>query len=84
MIDDRGAHLRTMLIILLTAGIGFSQVPTKKTVGCAGCFSEPQSTLLFSPLSGDTDFGDVALVTPSGKFIVLQPPAGWSSTIRPL
>ena len=65
---------RYLMAFLLTTGICFSQAPNKKAVGCIGCFSEPQSTLLFSPLSGDTDFGDVALVTPDGKFIVLQLP----------
>lgn len=63
-----------LMVLLLTTGTCFSQAPHKKAVGCAGCFSEPQSTLLFSPLSGDTDFGDVALVTPSGKLISLHPP----------
>jgi WD40-like Beta Propeller Repeat len=65
---------RYLMAFLLTTGICFSQAPDKKALGCIGCFSEPQSTLLFSSLSGDTDFGDVALVTPSGKFIALQLP----------
>src|ERR1700722_15481673 len=74
--DERRTTMRAwyLMVLLLTTEICFSQAPNKKAVGCAGCFSEPHSTLLFSPLSGDTYFGDLALVTPSGKFIVLQPP----------
>jgi Tol biopolymer transport system component len=55
---------------LLTTGICFSQASHKKAVGCDHCFSEPQSKLLFSSLSGD----DVAFVTPTETFVVLQPP----------
>jgi WD40 repeat protein len=74
--DESRATMRTryLIVFLLTAEICFPQAPNKKAVGCIGCFSEPQSVLLFSPLSGDTDYGDVALVAPSGKFTVLRLP----------
>lgn len=61
--------LQQIVLLLATATV-FSQAPDQKTVGCDHCFSEPQSTLLFSSLAGD----DVALVTPSRRFIVLQVP----------
>ncbi len=61
---------RYLMAFLLTTGICFSQASHKKAVGCDHCFSEPQSTLLFSSLTGD----DVAFVTPTGTFVVLQAP----------
>jgi Tol biopolymer transport system component len=61
-----------LIVCLLTAEIGFSQVSRKQTSGCVGCFSEPQSTLLFSPPGGDTNDGDYTLVAPSGSFTVPQ------------
>jgi Tol biopolymer transport system component len=61
---------RYLTAFLLTTGICFSQASHKKAVGCDHCFSEPQSKLLFSSLSGD----DVAFVTPTETFVVLQPP----------
>ncbi|MGD0902748.1 MAG: hypothetical protein ABR924_07370, partial [Terracidiphilus sp.] len=60
------------LLTVLTTGICFSQAPNKKAVACIGCFSEPQSTLLFSPAGGDTNYGNYTLVTPSGSFTVPQ------------
>ena len=59
-----------LMAFLLTAGICFSQPPSKKPVGCVSCFSEPRSTLLFSSFSGE----DVALVRPSGEFNISQLP----------
>ena len=75
--------MRTVLVILLTAGIGFSQVSSKQTRGCVGCFSEPQSMLLFSPPGGDTNYGDYTLVTPSGNFTVPQLPGSVGHLISP-
>lgn len=63
---------RYLIVFLLTAGIGFSQVSNKQTGGCEGCFSEPQSALLFSPVGGNTNYGNYTLVTPSGRFTVPQ------------
>ncbi|MGO9324551.1 MAG: TolB family protein [Terracidiphilus sp.] len=61
-----------LMAFLLTAGICFSQAPDKKAVGCVGCFSEPQSTLLFGPVGGETNYGSYTLVTPRGNFTVPQ------------
>lgn len=61
-----------LMAFLLTAGICFSQPPSKKPVGCVGCFSEPQSTLLFSGENGDLN-----LVTPNGNLTVPHLP-NWS------
>jgi WD40 repeat protein len=61
---------RLQVAFLLAAEIVSAHASDKQSGGCVGCFSEPQSTLVFSSLSVD----DVALVTPSGKFIVSQPP----------
>jgi WD40 repeat protein len=72
-----------LMVLLLTTEICFSQAPNKKAVGCAGCFSEPQSTLLFSPPGGDTNYGDYALVTPSGNFTVPQLPGSVGHLISP-
>jgi Tol biopolymer transport system component len=55
------------MAFLLTAGIGFSQASNKQTGGCIGCFSEPQSMLLFRGA-----YGDLNLVTPNGNFTVPQ------------
>jgi Tol biopolymer transport system component len=57
------------MAFLLTTGICFSQVPKNKAVGCVGCFSEPQSTLLFR---GEKD--DLNLMSPSKKLTVLHLP----------
>ncbi|MGP8173356.1 MAG: TolB family protein [Terracidiphilus sp.] len=65
-------RIRYFVAFLLTTGIGFSQVSSKQTGGCVGCFSEPQSTLLFSPVGGDTNYGNYTLVTPRGSFTVPQ------------
>jgi WD40 repeat protein len=59
------------MALLLTTGICFSQASRKGPVGCNHCFSEPQSTLLFSSFIGE----DLALVTPTGTFIVPRLPA---------
>jgi hypothetical protein len=74
--DKTGNPMRTryLLVFLLAAGIGFSQVSSKQNGGCLGCFSEPQSTLFFSPPEGDKDYGGYTLVRPSGKFTVSQLP----------
>jgi Tol biopolymer transport system component len=60
------------------AGIGLSQVSNEQTGGCIGCFSEPQSTLLFREAFFEPDrvYDELNLVTPSGSFTVLQLP-GW-------
>lgn len=62
---------RYPIAFLMTAGICFSQAPHKKAAGCVGCFSEPQSTLLYT---GSCD--DVRLITvaPSGNFTVPEHP----------
>lgn len=64
--------MRTLFVFLLTTAIGFSQIPRTRTSDCVGCFSEPQSVLLFSPAGGDTNYGNYTLVTPSGSFTVPQ------------
>jgi len=63
---------RYVLALLLSAGTCLSQAPSKKAVGCAGCFSEPQSTLLFSGENGDLN-----IVTPNGNLTVPHLPK-WS------
>lgn len=78
-----------MAAFLLITGICFSQSPNEKAVGCDHCFSEPQSTLLFSPYGGtmnygrrpllfrpgydDTNYGHYTVVTPSGNSSVALP-----------
>ncbi len=64
-------RIRYLIAFLLTTGICFSQAPNKKAVGCIGCFSEPQSTLLFSG-----ERGDLILATPNGNLTVPHLP-GW-------
>ena len=54
-----------LIALLLTVGIGFSQVSNKQTGGCIGRFSEPQSTLLFRGA-----YEELYLVAPSGSFTV--------------
>jgi Tol biopolymer transport system component len=73
--------MRTWCLIafLLTAGIGFSQVSSGQTGGCTGCFSEPQSMLLFSGENGDLN-----LVTPGGKFAVPHLPRWAPQNASPL
>ena len=56
---------RYLIAFLLTAGICFSQVSNKQPGGCIGCFSEPQSTLLFRGA-----YDELYLVAPSGNFTV--------------
>jgi WD40 repeat protein len=68
---------------LLAAGIGVSQVSSKQTRGCVECFSEPQSTLLFSPAGGDANYGDYTLVTSSGNFAIPQLAPGSMGVISP-
>jgi WD40 repeat protein len=63
---------RYLIVFLLLAKSGFSQVTNKDPVGCIGCFSEPQSTLLFGPAGGDTNYGSYTLVTPNARFSVPQ------------
>ena len=62
---------RYLTASLLTMGICFSQAPNKKAVGCIGCFSEPQTTLLFR---GACDDLRLVTVTPSGSTTVPEPP----------
>ena len=54
-----------LIAFLLTAGICFSQVSNNQPSGCIGCFSEPQSTLLFRGA-----YDELYLVAPSGSFTV--------------
>ena len=65
------------MAFLLTAGVGFSQVSNKQTGGCIGCFSEPQSTLLFREAYFEPDRvnDELNLVTPSGSFTVPMLPS---------
>lgn len=73
--------LRTQYLIalLLTTGVGFSQVSDKPPGGCIGCFSEPQSTLLFSGENGDLN-----LVTPSENLTVPHLPKWVGQWASPL
>lgn len=75
---------RYLIAQLLTTGIALSQVPGKQIGGCAGCFSEPQSTLFFGPIHGDTDYADFTLVAPSGNFIVPQLSGSMGHHVSPL
>jgi hypothetical protein len=67
---------RYLIAFLLTTGIGLSQDPIRMTVdqpsSCSGCFSEPQSTLLFRKAYIEPGRLNDALylVTPSESFTV--------------
>jgi len=65
-------RIRYLISFLLTTGIGFSQVSIKQTGGCIGCFSEPQSMLLFREAYTEPGrvYGDLNLVTPNETLIV--------------
>ncbi len=56
---------RYLMALLLTTGICFSQASDKRPGGCVGCFSEPQSLLLFRGA-----YDELYLVAPSGNFTV--------------
>jgi hypothetical protein len=71
-------RIRYLIAFLLTTGVGFSQVSNKQTGGCIGCFSEPQSTLLFRGA-----YDELYLVAPSGNFTVPELP-GWVNHASPL
>lgn len=77
----RTRHL--IAFFLLIPWIGFAQAPKEQTGSCAGCFSEPQSTLLFSSLIGAPNFGEFTLVTPNGNFTVPQLPGSTGNNISP-
>jgi Tol biopolymer transport system component len=69
--DESRATMRTQYLIalLLTAGIGVSQTSDNQPVSCVGCFSEPQSTLLFRKayIEPGKLNDELYLVTPSGS-----------------
>jgi Tol biopolymer transport system component len=66
------------MALLLTAEIGFSQASNNQPSGCIGCFSEPQSMLLFSGEGVSGRGGDLNLVTPNGSF-TLPELHGWAN-----
>jgi WD40 repeat protein len=65
-------RIRYLIALLLTAGIGFSQTSDNQPARCVGCFSEPQSTLLFRKayIEPGRLNDELYLVTPSGSFTV--------------
>jgi hypothetical protein len=65
-------RIRYLIAFLLAAGIGFSQASKKQTGRCIGCFSEPQSTLLFRKayIEPGRLNDELYLVAPSGSFTV--------------
>ncbi len=76
-------RISCLLVCLLTMGQCYSQVSSKLNDDCAGCFSEPRSTLLFSSLIGAKNFGDFTVVAPSGGFTVPRLPGSTGNQISP-
>jgi Tol biopolymer transport system component len=67
------------IVSFLTIGTGFSQTSENRPSSCTGCFSEPQSTLLFSGENGDLN-----LVTPSWNLTVPHLPKWAEQHASPL
>lgn len=61
------------MVFLLAARVGFSQASDNQPRSCVGCFSEPQSTLLYR---GSCEDLRLITVTPRGIFTVPMP-ANW-------